>query len=237
VASDGSAVWALSGDLLNSGVNGPIRLSRIDPRTNRVAARLRVRAPGGRNFAPLYITADDGHVWVMGRRGALRIDARRNAPDRFVAYGGDPVDFFARGDRVWVLGQEGRLRELDARTGRLVTEHRLPGVRVARIGADFPGTLTIAESERISLIDRSSGRVLWRAELGGRPSQWGPDGDALWVHVSRDPVARDQLVRLDSATGRRTGAVTLPVPETVGMAKVRQDIWIATPIGTMMVVR
>jgi hypothetical protein len=237
IAATPGAVWALGGDLLTSGAAGPVWLWRIDPRTNRVAARLRVRAPDGREFAPLFVTTDGRNAWIVGRAGALRIDPERNAPDRFVRFGGEPVDATAKGERVLVLQPGGRLRELDARTGRLVNEIRLGGSGVAQAYPDFPGTLTVNESERVSLLDRSTGRVLWRKTFRGRVSLVGADGDALWVHVSRDPVARDQLIRLDSATGRQTGAVTLPFPGTVGMQKVGRNIWIATPTGTMMVVR
>ena len=76
------AVWALSGDLLTAGAQGAVEVTRIDPHTNRVAARIPMRSPRGDNFAPLFITADDEHVWVIGAAGALRIDPATNVRDR-----------------------------------------------------------------------------------------------------------------------------------------------------------
>ena len=89
----------------------------------------------------------------------------------------------------------------------------------------------------MSLIERTTGRALWRASIGETIRAWIGDGDALWVYLSRDPVGRDQLVRLDADTGRRTGVVALPIPESAGLAKVGGDVWVATRGGMIMVVR
>ena len=44
----------------------------------------------------------------------IRIDPRRNVPDRRVEVQGEQVDFVAEGERVWALLPGNRLRELDA---------------------------------------------------------------------------------------------------------------------------
>ena len=237
VATGAGAVWALSGDLTTGGAAGPLWLSRIDPRTNRVVARIPVGKPSGNPISPLFVQADDKHVWVHGRTGVIRIDPTRNVPDRRVEVQGEQVDFVAEGERVWALPLGGRLRELDARTGRVVADVPLRGMVVPRLGPGRPGTLTLAELGRLTLIERTTGRALWRASVGESVRAWIPDGDALWVHVSREPVDRGQLVRLDADTGRRTGVVALPVAETSGLAKVGRDLWVATPGGAIMVVR
>ena len=45
-------VWALVGDLLTAGAQGAVELTRIDPRTNRVVARIPMRSPHGRQLRP-----------------------------------------------------------------------------------------------------------------------------------------------------------------------------------------
>ena len=237
VAAGAGAVWALGGDLLTAGALGTVQLTRIDPRTNRIVARIPVRSPNGDNFAPLSVTVDGEHVWVCGAGGALRIDPAGNVADRFVAFRGRPVDFVAQGERVWVLLPGGRLHELDARTGRVVADTRLRGAGNAHLGPGRPGTLTLTDASHLTLIERSTGRTLWRATVGDTIRAWIPDGDALWVHVSRESAGPDQLVRLDADTGRRTGQISLPLADAAGLAKRGRDVWIATPGGAIMVVR
>ena len=239
VATGEGAVWALGGDLLTSGSNGSVQLSRIDPRTNRVVARIPLRRPDGDNFAPLYLQVAGKHVWVVGAAGARRVDPATNKPDRFVGYDeASPGAAVAAGERVWVLFPEGRLDELDARTGRTVANVRLRGVGSPYLDlVHRPGTLMLTEKNRMTLIERRSGRALWRASFDGPITAWRPDGDTLWVHVSHDPAGRDQLVRVDAETSRHTGQVALPQPGAVGVASVGRDIWVATPGGTIMVVR
>jgi streptogramin lyase len=237
VATGAGAVWALGGDLLTSGALRPVTLARIDPRTNRVVATIPVRTPTGENLAPLFVRPDGDYVWVCGAAGALRIDPRRNAPDRYVSIPGQPADIVAEGERVWALSRGGRLRELDARTGRVVTEHRLPDADAVRVDPSRPGTLLLTEKTGMRQIDRATGRTVWRASLDGEPQAWIPDGDALWVFVARSPAARDLLVRLDAETGHPTGQVALPGELTRGMAKVGRDVWVTTPIGAITVVR
>src|SRR3954451_4153196 len=118
VSAGAGGVWALTGDLLYAGDKGPVRLLRIDPATNRVVARIPMRTPAGARFGPLGVRAGHGVVWVEGATGALRIDPRRNGPDRFVALlgAGAARRAVAAGDRVWTLAVDGRLREPDART-------------------------------------------------------------------------------------------------------------------------
>ena len=251
VAAGAGGVWVLGGDLLTSGAQRPVVLSRIDPRTNRIVARIPMRSPDGDNFAPLFMDVDDEHVWVCGAGGALRIDPATNAPDRFVAFGpasapvsGRPatepsteaISVVAEGERVWLLLPGGRLRELDARTGKVVADVRIRGIDNANLGPGAPGTLTISDGNRLSSID-TAGRELWRASLGDRVGAWLPDGDALWAHVSGAPSAGDQLVRLDADNGRSTGRVELSGFEVAGMAKVGRDVWVATPGGGISVVR
>jgi sugar lactone lactonase YvrE len=238
VAAGRGAVWALAGDLLLSGDAGAVRLLRIDPATGRVVARIPMRAPGGGSFAPLVVHAGQGVVWVTGPGGALRVDPRRNAVDRFVPLGaGAARGAVAAGERVWTLGVDGRLREREARSGRTLGTVRVRGPLDTRLAGAAPSTLTLAGHGRIERIDAGSGRRLWTADLGGDVRDWLPDGAVLWAHVSHDSAGRDELVRLDADSGRELGRLALPEPGVAGMAKVERDLWVATPGGRVVVVR
>jgi hypothetical protein len=238
VATGAGAVWALAGDLLYAGDQGPVRLLRIDPARNRVVARIPMRTPAGEPFGPLELQVARGVVWVVGAAGALRIDPARNVPDRFVRLG-DERGVVTDGDSVWVLTLGGRLRELDARTGRAVGEVRVPAVPDpgAHLFWGRPGTLTLVTANRIAVLERANGRRLWETALEGDVRHWVADDGALWVHVERAPAAPDRLVRLDAGSGRRTGEVDLPEPGVTGMAVVGGELWVATPGGKLVVVR
>jgi hypothetical protein len=237
VSTGTDAVWALAGDLQYGGDKGPVRLLRIDPASNRVIARIPMRTPSGDGFGPVDLQVDGGIVWVVGVAGALRIDPSRNVADRFVPFEEPTRGAVTDRDRVWVLAADGRLRQLDARSGRAVSTVRVRAPARSHLFPGPQGALTLIGAGDFALLEPASGRVVWRATLHGDIRRWMADGDALWAHVSRDSAGRDQLVRLDADSGRVDGQVDLPEPGVAGMAKVDRDIWLATPGGKIVVVR
>ena len=237
VAAGAGAVWALAGDLLYAGDQGPVRLLRIDPASNRVVARIAMRGPGGQAFGPLGVQADGDAVWVVGSAGALRVDPRRNVADRFVAVKEQNRGVVGDGGSVWVLAADGRLRRLDAATGRTTDVVAAGAPAGTHLFAGRPGTLTLVGDGKVAVLDRGSGRRLWRTTLDGDVRSWHGDDDWLWAHASRDSARRDELVRLDAGTGRVQGRVSLPEPDAAGIATVGRDVWVATPGGRIVVVR
>jgi PQQ-like domain len=237
VAAGAGAVWALAGDLLYGGDQGPLRLLRIDPASNRIVARIPLRTPEGGRFGPLELQIDQGFVWAVGGAGALRIDPRRNLPDRFVALKDATRGTVTDGDAAWVLTVDGRLRRLDALSGRSVTEVPVRMPARAHLFPGPPGTLALIGDDQIALVDVPSGRRLWRTTLGGEVRYSLADDDALWADVSRAPIEPEHLVRLDADSGRARGQVAMPEPGVAGMAKVGRDIWVATPGGKIVIVR
>ena len=143
----------------------------------------------------------------------------------------------ADGDALWLLDVDGRLRQIDGRTGR--------NVHTVRVGDDWhaprgrhPGPLMLVDDERLTAFDPTNGRVLWRAAFEGPPRFLAPGrDDTLWAYLDRVPERRDRLVRIDAGTGRRTGQVDLPGAGTAGLAQVGRDLWIAGVDGRITVVR
>jgi putative pyrroloquinoline-quinone binding quinoprotein len=221
-----------------------VRLLRIDPAANRVVARIALRTPAGKRLAPIDLQVGRGTVWVVGQNaGALRIDPRRNVADRFVPLAGRTGErgIVTDGDGVWVLTGDGRLKQYDAPTGRAVGEVRLRAPAGSFLSWGPRGTLTLARigADQIALVERASGRLVWQAALGAGLDRFLYDGEALWAHVSSPPGGRvepDRLIRLDADSGRRLGQVDLPEPGVAGMAKVGRDIWVATPLGKIIIV-
>jgi hypothetical protein len=241
VATGAGAVWALAGDLLYSGDRRPLRLLRIDPATNRIVARIALRTPAGATFGPRELWVGEGVVWVVGADGALRVDPSRDRPDRWVPFphdGGEATRGALVGrDRVTLLTTDGRLRTIDARSGRTVGDVGLRAPADAHLLPAPPGTVAVAAADRIALHDRDSGRELWRARVSGEIRFSHADDDGLWLHVARDTGGPDRLVRLDARSGRRIGQVDLPERGVAGLAPVGSELWVATPGGRILVVR
>jgi sugar lactone lactonase YvrE len=249
VATGAGAVWAIAGDLQYGGDKGPVRLLRIDPATNAVVARIPMRTPAGARFAPVELQIDRGSVWAVGLDGALRIDSARNVADRYVPLAGkagDPRGIVIDRDGVWVLTAAGRVRQHDARTGRVIRELRVDAPAALHLFWGPRGTLTLLTAKNeLALIERASGRSLWRTEIGADIGAWRFDDGKLWVQYASPGASGapaggaepDRLVRLDADTGRPSGQVALPEPGVAGMAKVGRDLWVATPGGTIVVVR
>ena len=145
VAAGAGAVWALAGDLLYAGDQGPVRLLRIDPATNRVVARIPMSGPAGKRFGPLDLQVDGDAVWVVGAAGALRVDPRRNVPDRFVPIA-EPVARH-RDRRRHRVGPHGGRPSAPARHAHRTGDERGPRAR-ARGRAPLLGPQRHADADR-----------------------------------------------------------------------------------------
>jgi hypothetical protein len=74
LASGAGAVWAVPSAAIRHSAPAPAHpppgeLVRIDPRTDRVAARVSLRAPDGSPLLPVDVVALPGAVWVWGDGG------------------------------------------------------------------------------------------------------------------------------------------------------------------------
>jgi hypothetical protein len=244
VAAGAGAVWALTGDLENGGRQGPVRLLRIDPRSNRIAARIPMRKPSGGTFSPQMIQISDGMVWVVGNAGALRIDPAGDTADRFVGISEPGLGIVAEGDTVWALSASGRLRQIDARTGRTVHTLRVPVTTDTHLFPASSGLLArltggrVTRGTRITTFDPGDGHAQWHATFEGPINYLAPgSGDTLWAYVIRAPEQPDRLVRLEAGSGRPIGQVEIHDPGVAGLAQVGRELWVAHPNGRITVVR
>ena len=216
-----------------------MQLLPIDPRRNRVVTGIPLTKPSGGTFAPRAIHVGDDSVWVIGTAGALQIDPASNTPERYVPTGDTAaLGVLADGDALWLLDVDGRLRQIDARTGRIVRTVRVPVTTGTHLAGGTPGPLMLVDDQRVTAFDPTNGRVLWRAAFEGPPRVLAPGrDDTLWAYLDRTPEHRDRLVRIDAGTGRRTGQVDLPRAGAAGLAQVGRDLWIAGADGRITVVR
>jgi streptogramin lyase len=198
--------------------DGAGTLARIDPRTNRVARRIRL-GPG------LFSVAHNfGALWVVNyRQGTLtRVDPA-TLRKRTVRVGAVPFDVLAAYGRVWVTAWEaGRLVEVDPRSLKVRRRTRIgprpSGLRAAA-GAVWVGFGRSATA--VARVDPRTHRIE-RVPVGVRSPNWFVAGTRdLWIQAA-DHV----LVRLDPAT--RKVRARLSFGRTLAQGAVAADgtIWI-----------
>ena len=192
-------------------------LVRVDPQTNRVTRRIRLR-PG-----LISLTRGFRALWVInyGTGSLTRVDPS-TFRTRSVRVGGVPFDVLAAHGRVWVTAWEaGRLVEIDPRSLRVVRRTRIgprPTGLHAAAGAVWVGFGRSATA--VARVDPRTRRLV-RVPVGVRSPTWFVAGTReLWV-VAGDHV----FVRLDPKTRKVRAKVS--VSGTVGQGVVGPDgtIW------------
>jgi DNA-binding SARP family transcriptional activator/ABC-type branched-subunit amino acid transport system substrate-binding protein/streptogramin lyase len=171
IAVEEDAVWTVAPDF---------SIIRIDPRTNRVVARVR-------GLETRAIAAGDAGVWALGADGSLaqvnratnrlvkrtRIGASAVAS---VAVGGGSVWVTAPGDgTVWRVDPAARpaLRTIDVGVGVTAADYGADGLWVAN---PLQGAL--------SRIDPDTNEVAATAQIGGSPRALAVDGETVWAAVA-----------------------------------------------------
>lgn len=191
-ASPGGAVSAFGTVWVANDRSGT--LARIDPATNRVTRRIRLK-PGLFSVARGF-----GALWAVNyeRNSLARVDPASGRV-RTVRVGAVPFDVVAAFGRVWVTAwQAGTLVEVDPRSMRVVRRIRVgprpTGLRAARraIWVGFGRSATA-----VARVDPGSHRIE-RVPLGVRAPSWFVAGTRdLWIQA-----ADNVLVRVDASSGR-----------------------------------
>jgi streptogramin lyase len=242
VSADGGAraeeVTAGFGAVWATGMNG---LIRFDPRDGRITARVSVSPFGS---IPTVATGE-GSVWMLTRRRIVRIDPAANrvagAPIHLPA---TSFAFAAGAGALWVAGYEdGILRKLDPRTGRVLTTIRGVGLHVeavlatpraiwvASIGpwtTNSHGEITPVGRGVMSRIDPHTGRVIARVTVGRGPSALAVGAGSVWVVNSRGLHASRSITRVDARSNRATATFALR-RLLAGIAVADGYVWVVNP--------
>jgi streptogramin lyase len=186
-------------------------LARIDPATNRVTRRLRLR-PGLFSIAHGY-----GALWVVNydRDTLSRVDPRTGRV-RSIRVGAAPFDVAAAFGRVWVTAWEaGKLVEVDPRSLRVVRRiaigTRPTGLHVAGGGlwVGFGRSATA-----VARVDPKSAKVE-RVPVGVRAPSWFVAGaNGLWIQAADNVLIHVERGRVvDRLTFGRTLAQGALAPD------------------------
>jgi streptogramin lyase len=206
----GGAVWVAN--------DSAGTLARIDPRTNRVTGRVRLR-PGVFSVARGF-----GALWVVNykRNMLTRVDPATRRT-RSVRVGAVPFDVLAAYGRVWVTAWEaGRLVEVDPRSLKVVRRTRIgprpTGLRSAA-GAVWVGFGRTATA--VAKVDPRTRRIE-RVPVGARAPSWFAVGTRdLWIQA-----ADNVLVRLDPATRKVRARLSFGGTLAQGAVAADGTIWV-----------
>jgi YVTN family beta-propeller protein len=166
--------------------SGEQTISRIDPRTGRVTARIRPVTTGESDGA---ITTGAGSVWVAGPvQGSplTRIDPSRNAVLARIALskfrsGGATV----AGGNVWVADPGGdKVWRVDPMRNVPVSTTDVGAAPIGVVSGHGSVWVANAGDGTVSRIDPVTGRVIRTIAVGGSPNGLAVTDDAVWVTVA-----------------------------------------------------
>lgn len=222
-ASPGDAVAAFGAIWVTNDGSGT--LVRVDPRTNRVTRRIRLR-PGLFSIARGY-----GALWAINyRRGSLSRVNPATGRVRSVRVGGEPGSVVAAFGRVWVSAwASGRLVVVDPRSMRVVKRIRIgstpASLRVANgaiwVGFGRSATAVARVNPRTAEIVRVPvGVQSPRSFVTGTRDLWIQAGDHALVRL--DPSSRAVTAKL--SFGRTLAGGALAPDGTIWMPDKEQNV-------------
>jgi YVTN family beta-propeller protein len=193
------------------------RLVRIDPKTNRVSARIKLKG----SF-PLGIAWGAGSLWVANRYSGsvTRVSPRKNKARRTIRVGVSPYAIAYGAGSIWVSNEaSGTVSRINPKRNKVVKTIRVGGGPNGLVGAF--GSIWVADYRlgHVIRIDPVTNKVKARIPLDH--ADWiTPTAHALWISSETNSV-----YRLDLQTLRITAAVPVgsnPLASTV----VGRELWV-----------
>jgi virginiamycin B lyase len=198
VATSADAVWV--------GSTGPFAVHRIDPRTNKRIAS--VRLPGN-PCAGLAIGF--GSLWIplCGRSPRLaRVDLATNKLQAILKIGPAQREggITASADSIWmVLDKNGSLARIDPDTGSIRATLHMPPGSYNPYYSDGEVWITRAEGSEVTSIDAGTGAVLATVPTGPGPRFLTAGGGSIWTLNQGDGT----LTRIDAHTRQASATIAL----------------------------
>jgi YVTN family beta-propeller protein len=233
MAAGAGALWVAGSD----------EVTRIDPATNSVTARIPVGATGS---GPAAVAVGAGAVWVpVAVPGALwAIDPASDKVTARISLGGPlggPISVSAAGGSVWVAccgppdtgpaTSSGRLLRVDPRRKRVVADIPLPARPVA-LAADASAAWVATAGGQVLMVSSKRNRIAATIAAGGplgfsQTIAVGPGG--VWL---ADPFD-EQIVRIDPRTRRVMARI--PAGPVTTLAVTGEAVWALSPLGLVRI--
>jgi streptogramin lyase len=212
--------------------NQAFRLLRIDPRTNRIVARLHTPdVPGGSTGSVPVVVGDS--LWLLSAEAAVRIDPASGHAIATVrtAHSGYRMRSLAVVDNdLWVQVSDGRLLRLDGTTGRRKATFHVPDGSI--VGDFWMNGLFVVDENTLSRMDPRTFHVLWRTPIVSIGSGIAAGG-RLWVEAP--DRQGDRVLTVDPRNGSVIDSVHVGEFGARWMASIGSEVWMTTAGGHVVI--
>ena len=205
-----TADWvAIRSDAVWVGSTGPYAVHRIDPKTNKLVAT--VKLPG-EPCAGLATGFDSLWVPLCSHPSALaKVDVNRNALTAVLNIGPAAAEggITTSPDSVWlVVDKNGSLARIDPGTGTVRQTIRVPPGSYNPFYSDGQIWVTRADDAEVTSVDANTGVVLGTAKTGPNPRFLTAGAEAVWTLNQGD----GSMTRIDARTRQATQTIALGTP-------------------------
>ena len=205
-----TADWvAITADAVWVGTTGPFAVHRIDPKTNKRVATVRLRGEpcGG-------LASGFGSLWIplCGQSPTLaKVDLKSNQLISTFKIGPAAAEggVTTSPDSVWlVVDKHGSLARIDPVTGAVRQTIRVPAGSYNPFYSDGQVWVTRAAGSELTSVDAVTGMVLATTRTGPGPRFLTAGAGAVWTLNQGD----GSLTRVDTHTKRATKTIALGIP-------------------------
>jgi streptogramin lyase len=226
VAASDTAVW------VHDGPTGTV--TRIDPATNTVVAKIAIDANGVGS-----IVIDQQAVWVAnGDTGVLsRIDPQRNQVTAAIRLAPGAGMLGTSPGAIWVINPPNdTVTRIDERTNRVVAMLSIPTLPIGVTFGAGSVWVCIRQDARVMRIDPQTNQVLAQIDVS-EDLGLSCNGDlkvttqGVWVPIfdSIGPSRQHLLERIDPATNKVTDLIGLGADMNPSIAADDRGVWVCDP--------
>ncbi|MFH8619820.1 PQQ-binding-like beta-propeller repeat protein [Streptomyces sp. NPDC017979] len=221
-----------------------IAAARLDPATGRRTWTREGADDGGASSVgprPPVVAGGLVHVRSSGGRRTEALDPA-NGHVRWSASTAAYSSVRHVGDVVLLGKDDGRVRALDARTGRELWQGRHGGTGTEWAGAGAVGYAVTAplangSTSEVTAVDLATGAVRWAKRVAGALRPVGVSGDALYLHAVDAAGDTKEVVRVPGASAP-PARTRLPAPVPQAQATVAGDVvYLSGAGGSLVAVR
>lgn len=205
-----TADWvAIMSDAVWVGSTGPYAVHRIDPKSNKLVATVKLPGEPCAGLATGF-----GSLWVplCGRPSALaKVDVNRNTLTAVLSIGPAAAEggITTSPDSVWlVVDKNGSLARIDPDTGAVRQKIQIPPGSYNPFYSDGQIWVTRAEGAEVTSVDANTGVVLGTAKTGPNPRFLTAGAEAVWTLNQGD----GSMTRIDAKTRHATQTIALSTP-------------------------
>jgi virginiamycin B lyase len=209
-----TADWVLvTDDAVWVGGSKPYSVQRIDPSTNRIAAKIRLSGEACSGLAFGF-----GSIWVpvCGKSPTLaRVDVKTNEINAILPFGtaGAEAGITASSDSIWIVpDMKGTLIRIDPQSDTVRQRIAIPPGSYNPLFSDGMIWITGVDNSLLTVVDASSGEVLTSIPVGPKPRLLTSGDGSIWTLNQGDGT----VSRVDTSTRKVTATIPVGIPGVGG---------------------